>query len=228
MAGTVGGAPVQLSGSLTFDGLGQGGVVADMEPGGEQVIFTSGTVSFPEFWDGSAPGVVAMLRLPEGAQGPATWFCDADAPTVTFVPVGAPNTTGLLSITGTLGSLRALGACPGTPTTTHFALTNEGLTGAVDGMPFQSALNPGGLYPFGPLEIGAGFYEGGSLVLRESYPTAVVVLPASSADPGGVYCVGSAEDQSDGSTTFTQVTRLGSCAQAPAVAGSVSVCMVGH
>jgi hypothetical protein len=54
----------------------------------------------------------------------------------------------------------------------------------------------------------------------------ILVMPAGSPDPGAVYCVGGSENPDNGPVTvLDNLSRLGTCADAPPLEGSLSVCI---
>jgi hypothetical protein len=243
ITGTVGGVPVQIdgpfSGATTSDGI-----IASSEPFRETAFFTPQTF-FPNgdpdpwFFRGSSPSAVVTIQPAAGAGGPSSGICDAGHPVVTFTTVLVNDLTRVFATTK-LTSLRMLGVCPGAPvdaklqistTMTPSGLEPDLLTGTIGGVAFQ-ALEQGGGFGVGTSEPdlwpgGGEFFEGGGLVQQggDGDPGGILVMPAGSPDPGAVYCVGSSEWLDGGAVTVLHdLSRIGTCADAPPLSGSLSVC----
>jgi len=239
ITGTVGGAPVQIDAPFAGNAT-SAGVIAFAEPSGETAIFTPRTF-FPNgdpdpstsFFGGSSPSAVVTIQPAAGTGGPLSGVCDAGHPVVTFTTVLVKDLTHVFATTK-LTSLRMLGVCPGAPVdaklqisiiTAPSGLFHFLLTGTVGGIAFQAASYGSG---FGAgtavLDSGGEFFEGGGLV-QEGEPGGILVMPAGSPDPGAVYCFGGSEDLDYGAVTVLHdLSRLGTCADAPPLSGSLSVC----
>jgi hypothetical protein len=253
ITGTVGGAPVQIDAPFAGNAT-SAGVIAFAEPSGETAIFTPRTFfpngdpdPSTSFFGGSSPSAVVTIQPAAAAGGPLSGICDAGDPVVTFTPVWVNGRLRVYATTK-LASLRKLGVCPGAPvdaklqislnpdTTPSSSLPFQGgmfLTGTVGGASFQAQWYGGNFgYSWldpGTLPTGGEFFEGGGFV--EALPdggrelSGILVMPAGSPDPGAVYCVGSSESLDGGAVTvLSDLSRLGTCADAPTLSGSLSVC----
>jgi hypothetical protein len=180
--------------------------------------------------DSFQPGVFlspeVLVQLPPGVPDPRSWFCAIDAP---ITAIGEP-----MAITSTLHDLRRLGACPGTPVTGQLVDCDPVLGCAGGQIQGQLGANDFTIQGAGSNAL-PGLWEsndlpsGGVLVLR--WPSigatgaGMLRTPNDTSDPGAVYCIGSAVIGAGGKVTLSDVSRLGTCAEAKPVAGELSVCV---
>jgi hypothetical protein len=245
ITGTVGGVPVQID--APFSGMATSeGIIALAQPSGATAIFTPQTF-FPDgdpdpstsFYAGSTPSAVATIQPTPVASGPLSGICDAGDPVVTFTLV-EENSLFHLNVTTRLASLRRLGVCPGAPVDAKLSLSFDPntpsilLTGTVGGTSFQANFYEpifGSSSVPGASPAQAGFFKGGGLLQQppDASLPAILVMPAGSPDPGAVYCVGGYEDLDGGAVTvLTNLSRIGTCADAPPLSGSLSICIAFH
>jgi hypothetical protein len=187
--------------------------------------------SCPDAYGGSTPSAAALLNLPLGSGGTPTWLCDADHPIVTFTPLGSPGVQPL-DVASTLTSLRKLGACPGAPVDASLSLSFDELTGTIHGTSFKSAVEMPLQYHLPEYYTGpvAWPFQGDGLIVFETaspeYQAGVVVMPTGSPDPGAVYCFAGPDYGWNNAnlSVIPNLSRLGTCAEAAPVAGSLAVC----
>jgi len=166
----------------------------------------------------------AWLRPPTAMASSGIWFCDAAPGLVSFdKPI-----PGLISASATLSTLRKLGACPGNPIygalSVCLAIDDPScsvLSGTLGGNPFKAATTQGINFPGGYLWSLA---DGGLMDLESDKGTGTLITPAGGADGGAVYCIGTIETTGDHAFELTGFSRLGTCAEAGAAAGSIAMC----
>jgi hypothetical protein len=69
-------------------------------------------------------------------------------------------------------------------------------------------------------------FEGRGVLASGALNPFVLLMPDGSPDPGALYCVGSVSyDPKTGNAVFGALSRLGTCAEATPIAGTVSACV---
>ena len=244
LRGSIDGVPIDLtvpysySGAFLQDMLNDPGFVTSADDHGGQLMFLYTKCSLEG--DGlTCPTDVGMFRVPLVPPVPGEpfvanqmlWICDATGPTVTFKPQESKPEAEWVGGPVQFASLRRLGTCPGVPVSGQLtrcdnaiSCTKDGIFGMVDGhavdAPFVS-----GVYRDGyTLETG---FEGRSLLFSGPGPDpSVFVMPDGSGDPGAIYCIGSnGSDPVTGNQVMGSLSRLGTCAEAEPIAGSVTACI---
>jgi hypothetical protein len=221
--GVIDGVPLSFSVPSTGAGQREGFFVLTAEQGSHLVLFTS---SSP---DGSAPhadvGLLGIPVLPAGDPSPLSthqglWICDETGITGKI----SPKTLSIEPLTFT--APRSLGACPGQPVSGQLMECDNGvgcglsdLDGVVGGQPVHAEFDGG--------FAGETMFQGrGLLASGGPLNPFVFLMPEGSPDPGALYCVGSADtDAATGNLVLGDLSRLGTCAEATPIAGSVSVCV---
>jgi hypothetical protein len=187
-----------------------------------------GVFIFPAQNDG-APGV-GTVRIPAPAASdpspsptsPGQWICELLAPNVSQdIGVGA-----FLGEPVTLTGLRRLGACPGAPI--GGAIVCQGGTcalGELGGTMTNGAeiMGTGGVVDGSSPNV-AAFDAGGLFVNISAQSGGVVRLPDDHPDAGALVCVGSVVVAANGVVTLSELSRLGTCAEAAAIGGELTVC----
>jgi hypothetical protein len=240
IAGTVDGAPVQIYDQFFQATFAPGAIGTSKDsPNDEGVVlvpetqFPCGAMApdCPNVYGGSTASAAAMVNLSLDGGGTTIWLCDADHPTVTFSPLGSPEAQ-TIDVASTLASLRNLGSCPGAPVDAKLTSSIGPLAGVLNGTSFESAIVMPIVYPSPHLGYGDAVlaYQGGGALLWETgtaqREAGVILMAAGSPDPGAVYCFDGPDYAwgSAGPSVVPNLTRLGTCAEAPPVKGSLSVC----
>lgn len=159
------------------------------------------------------------------------WICNATGPTVTYTAQESKPVEEQVRGPVSFASLRRLGACPGVPVSGQLTQCEndnfcgkESITGTVDGHPVDGAF-VSGMYSDGTaLET---VFEGrGILLSGPGHEPSVFLMPDGSGDAGAIYCIGSTEtDPVTGKLVMGNLSRLGTCAEAEPIAGSVTACL---
>ncbi len=174
----------------------------------------------------------AWLQMPEGAPDALSWFCDDTGANVGFA---SPQNKSLVA-GATLADLRKLGACPGVPVSGQLDYCLVGSTtcswgtfqGTIGGDPITAPSISGGLGSGWPGPQVVTLDDGGLLVIRVTggKPTGILIRPGCGPNAGGLYCIGSiTPGPLPDKLVLGELSRLGTCAEAPAVAGSLSMCV---
>ncbi len=141
---------------------------------------------------------------------PGEWLCSPDMPLGESV-VGFPA---FLGPPVTFTGLRRLGTCPGTPIGGQVICDDTACDlGEIGGTMTGGSPDASLMFFFqGGLFINLGAESGGALLLPRDHP-----------DAEALYCVGSVVLK-DNVVTMGKLSRLGRCAEAEPVSGSISVC----
>lgn len=223
IAGVIDGVPLQFSVPSTGAGQHEGLFILSAEQGSHLIfLFASsspdGSASHPDV------GLLGLPVLDEGDLSPLSthqglWICDETGLTGKF----SPTALSIESVTFT--APRSLGTCPGKPVSGQLTSCNDGvgcafsaLDGTVGGQPVHAQ----GGYGF----AGERTFQGrGVLASGSPLNPFVLLMPDGSPDPGALYCVGSVSaDPTTGNMVLGDLSRLGTCAEATPIAGTVSVC----
>jgi hypothetical protein len=183
-----------------------------------------GVFFFPTSQQEAPPGV-GVLRIPSPAPSdpsssptsPGQWLCD---PLLPSVPQGMDELTlFFLAAPVTLTALRRLGTCPGAPVGGEIVC--QGGTGTCDLGDLGGTMTGGVIDGSSPnMTV---FSDGGLFLDISAQSGGVLRLPDDHADADALYCVGSVKVAVDGAVTLSGLSRLGTCAEATALGGELTV-----
>ena len=242
-SGAAGGAPVLACGSKQANLVGniegqavsaaspKGGGFATYPPkaddpsigmslGDGGLVFVSGNTAGSSF---KSPAI--WVRMPAGAPNGGAWLCDMQGETISVT--GSPTPTTKF----TLHALRRLGNCPAIPVSGQLGYCDNpsascslgALDGSINGAPFHADLGGGIL---GPSNEFGDLLSGGMLALELApQKQGALLTPLAFSDPSALYCVGSVSPNPGKATVLSELSRLGSCAEAPAVSGELTLCL---
>jgi hypothetical protein len=165
-----------------------------------------------------APPSVGVLRIPSAAPSdPGQWICD---PLLPSIPQGNDELTlSFLPAPVTLTTLRRLGTCPGAPIGGEIVC--QGSTATCDLGDLGGTMTGGVIDGSSPYMT--PFFNGGLFLDVSAQSGGLLQLPDDNADAGALYCVGSVKVAVDGAVTLSGLSRLGTCAEATALGGELTV-----
>lgn len=184
----------------------------------------------------------AWVQMPLDGPESLRWFCAAAGADVDIAPTKPFE--GNWTAGTTLTDLRELGPCPGAPVSGQLDYCVIGaqsgckmgaFQGTIDGAVVASSTpvggGAGGIWPGTP-EEGATQDEalaGGellSLVSTNGSSSGFLIASGGGPDDRAVYCIGSiTAGATPGMVVLGDLSRLGTCAEAPAVEGSMTLCI---
>ena len=229
LVGSIDGVPIDLTVATQQSTTSKELLVSSGEGGGHVILLASGCsptedVCATDVGMFRVPVVPLVVGEPQVAnQG--LWVCDAPGPTVTIPPVWTVTTPVKFT------SLRRLGTCPGVPVEGQLTRCDQGIACAKGGVIGTVAGHPVNAAFVGSFAVNDLVEEvdlaGRGVLLRDSGldPT-VFMMPDGTGDAGAIYCIGSVGgDPATGEATLGSLSRLGTCADAVPIAGSVTACL---
>lgn len=229
LVGSIDGVAIDLQVPFEHYSISEG-ILASTGQGAGRIILLASACSLLE---GTCATDTGLFRVPAVPLVPGQpllanqglWVCDAPGPTVTTVPL----TTSFQPVT--FASLRRLGTCPGVPVEGQLTRCDKGVACAADGVIGTVAGHPvnatySGSFATNDLTVETDF-DGRGLLLWDSGPDpSVFVMPDGTGDAGAIYCIGSVgADPATGESILGNLSRLGTCADAQPIAGSVTACI---
>lgn len=224
ISGSIDGVPLQYT--LPHIGqLGHSDLIVYGSEQGMQLLFTFSTEPAVNLLHTDA-AFLAIPILPGPALPLSThqglWVCDETGPLLTL----GGELDEIEPIT--LGALRSLGTCPGKPIDGHLTACDSG--NGCKPWRFEGSIGGQAVLLDGDDDLGDERTFPGQGVLAPQSGLAPFVLmmptsPADAPDPGALYCVGSITIDPGGNRVLGDLSRLGTCAEAPPIAGAIAACI---